>query len=343
MTQRVRRLLFRGGSIVLGGLLAYLALRNVNLSEVSATLQRARYAWIAPLIVIALSSHVVRAWRWQALLGALPEQASHVKLRSAFAAIMIGYMINYALPRVGEFVRSAHLATRERLNLSSVLGTVVIERVIDAITLALGIGISIFWLRDQWAIVNAEIIVPAREAIQQAPAEEVLLFLFGLAAVAFLVWIIGFRPKESPLRRLLSGKLRPLWTSLRDGMATAHRSTRRWALIGSTIIMWLLYGLMAYVPLLIFDMASTYDLTVVDGLIIMFIGAIGVALPTPGGVGSYHYITVVTLGVLYNVPVSLAATYAVFVHGAQLLLYLAVGLIVLILQRARLSQVKGGD
>ena len=94
--------------------------------------------------------------------------------------------------------------------------------------------------------------------------------------------------------------------------------------------MWLTYGLMAYIPILMFDLQSSVNLSYWDGLAIMFIGVLGILVPTPGGAGSFHYITVLTLTAVYGIAQSDAGAYAVFVHGAQLLLYLGIGALVLV-------------
>ena len=94
--------------------------------------------------------------------------------------------------------------------------------------------------------------------------------------------------------------------------------------------MWLTYGLMAYIPILMFDLQSSVSLSYWDGMAIMFIGVMGILVPTPGGAGSFHFITVLTLTAAYGIAQPEAAAYAVFVHGAQLLLYLATGALVLV-------------
>ena len=98
--------------------------------------------------------------------------------------------------------------------------------------------------------------------------------------------------------------------------------------------MWLMYGLMAYIPLLMFDLHTTAALSYWDGLAIMFIGVLGILVPTPGGLGSFHYITTLTLTSVYSITDSDAAAYAFFVHGAQLILYLAIGGIILLTSAA---------
>ena len=72
----------------------------------------------------------------------------------------------------------------------------------------------------------------------------------------------------------------------------------------------------------------------------MILGAVGVVIPSPGGAGSYHYITRVTLVYLFGVEASLAVTYAVFVHGAQLVFFIVAGFISMMLQGSSLGTLR---
>ena len=101
----------------------------------------------------------------------------------------------------------------------------------------------------------------------------------------------------APLRtRLLS-----LITAFVDGLKTIVRAPERLRLVWTTALMWLTYGLMAYIPILMFDLHSSVSLSYWDGLAIMFIGVLGMVVPTPGGAGTFHYITVLTLTAVYGI------------------------------------------
>lgn len=345
MTQRTRKLLAQVGSFLLAGVLLYFALRGVDFQAVGEALRTADYRWLLPIVVILLLSHVLRAWRWQMLLEALPaedDQAEprRVSVKTAFYSVMIGYMVNYAAPRLGEVARSANLARQERLSFTGVVGTVVVERIVDVVVLALGLGSVVWLLSDRLGVLNTVFLAPLRAQLGRIPA--LLLFLLGLAAlslVALLAWHIARSEELSALRRLWTHRVRPLAVSFRDGLATLIRTPRRAGLIVSTVLIWLCYALAAYLPFLMLNLAAPYGLSFVDGWCIMLLGAIGVAIPSPGGIGSFHFITIETLVNLYAVPHADAAAYAVFVHGAQMILYIAVGFVCILLQGASLRSV----
>ncbi len=335
LTQRKRHLAVWIGSLALAGILVYLALRRSNLAEIGAAFSQAKYWWCVPLAFITIGSHLVRAWRWQALLEALPPGTNRPRLTTAFGSVMIGFMVNYVLPRVGEFVRAGNLSRREKLPYSGVLGTIFTERVIDLVTFALGAVLSVLILTgEQRVSLHERMLQPAVEGLSPVSAVGMVSVVVLAAVLAW--WILA----KSPLRHLVATYVAPLWTSFLAGIATAHRSPRKAMLITTTVVIWLMYGLMAYIPLEMFSMAAPYSLTFVDAVVIMFVGVLGVIIPTPGGVGSFHYVTILTLTVFYGVPESLAATYAVFVHGAQLILYLALGLLILTIQDTKLAQLR---
>ncbi len=328
-------MVMRAGPLVIAAFLVYLTLRRTDLAEISNAFAGADYWWCIPLIAVTVGSHWVRAWRWQAFLEVLPEAKRPPRVAIAFGSVIIGFMVNFVLPRVGEFVRAAKVARSERLPYAGVLGTVVTERVIDLLTLAAGLAISVLLLTgEQRTSLNDSMLMPAYERLVSLPVPGLVA---GVLAGATLMWWITTR---RPVRRWASTHLASRWASFAKGLTSAHRSRRKVRLAVSTVIMWLMYTLMAYIPLEMFHIADVYNLRLVDGLVIMFVGVLGVVVPTPGGAGSFHYITVLMLTTFYGVPDSLAATYAVFVHGAQLVLYLALGLLMVAIQDTRIAQLR---
>jgi len=345
VTTRTRRILAQLGSFALAGVLLYLALRGVDLDAVANALREADYRWIVPLGVITLLSHLLRAWRWQVLLEALPPKTADapppsISLKVAFYSVMIGYMVNYAAPRMGEVARTANLAAQHRLSFSGVFGTVVVERILDALVLLIGLVSAFFLLIEQSAVLQDLFINPIREQLGRIPALALVGLLAGLILLILILQRSFLRREDSRLRQLWSRRVQPLWISFKDGLATVLRSPRRIALVGSTLGIWLCYLLMAYIPFQMFNFAGPYDLSLPDTWSIMMLGAVGVAIPSPGGIGSFHYITIQTLTVLFGVDHAGAASYAVFVHGGQMLLYIVVGFVCILLQGSSLGSLR---
>lgn len=330
---------------MLAGVLLYLALRGVDLAGMGDALRQADYRWLAPLLGVAVLSHVLRAWRWGLLVGGLPPEvrATAVRpasLRETFSAVMIGYMVNYVAPRLGEVARTANLSARTKLRFSALFGTVVLERVLDMVVLVLALGSVLVILLDRSAALHDLFVSPLTDRIGWLPA----LGLAGLAvAVAVLVLLLfrqAIRQQDSALGLLWNRRVAPMLTSFRDGLFALRHTRRTGTLVFSTLAMWVCYGLMAYLPLVILGLTGAYDLSLVDAWAIMILGALGVVVPSPGGVGSYHYITIQTMVHLFAVDQEAAATYAVLSHASQLVLYVVLGVACLLLQGSGLRTLR---
>lgn len=340
MSTRLRNILVQAGSFLLAGLLLYLALRGVDFARMGLILREANYWWLLPLSLVTLLSHVLRAWRWQILLAALPADgpdapSKRVSLRVAFCSLMIGYMVNYAVPRAGEVVRSASLARAADVSFSQVLGTVVVERILDVVTLAVALVSVFILLFDRLDAVRAHLIDPALSLLAGISPLYYLLALGLLVALgAWGLRLLRRREDGAP------GRLARTVASFKEGMLTLVHSPRRGALAGSTLAIWFCYLLMAHLPFVLFGMDHAYGLRLIDSWSVMNLGALGVALPFPGGTGSYHFITIDTLDFLFNVPRDPAASYAILAHAGQLVLYVAVGFVCLLLQGAGLEALR---
>ena len=110
----------------------YFTFKNIPLAALASYLKKINYFWIIPSLAIALLSYAIRVWRWQIIL--LP--VKRVGFMSALHPLTIGFMLNCVLPgRIGEIARPAIYSKRENVAFSKALGTVAIERVIDALCL----------------------------------------------------------------------------------------------------------------------------------------------------------------------------------------------------------------
>lgn len=305
-------------SFLLAALLIWLSLRGIDFAAFIDSLRSAHYGWIFPVVGVTLLSHWIRAYRWQTLITALPEDSkSRVSVPDLFASVMVGYMVNYAVPRAGEIARCTYLSTRKKLSFSALLGTVAIERIADLLVLGFGLFITLVLIREQLQPLLEQLSLP------QLPWVWIVVCFLMIAITIY----IGLRLKiTAPLR----SRLFALITQFVNGIKTVYRTPKRWQLIWTTVVMWLMYGFMAYIPLLMFNLHNTAALSYWDGLAIMFIGVLGILVPTPGGAGSYHFITILTLTSVYGGMQSDAAAYAIFVHGAQLILYLTIGGVILL-------------
>ena len=335
MSERSRRWAFQVLSIVIAGGLLYLALRGVDMNRVGQDLADGEYAWVVPLIIVTVLSHVIRAWRWTLLLNVLdgPERPT-IGVFNAFKSLMIGYMANYAAPRLGEVVRTSHMAAKGRLPFGSVFGTVIAERALDVVSLGLALLTLPILLGPDLTRIADELLASVDASGWGTTVAAGTTLLIVLVAVG-VWWIRRSGKQDRP-----ESKIRCLLASFRSGITSIVQTGKPVQLIGSTLLMWVCYGLMGFWPFYIFQMTGDYGLTFADGWSLMLLGSIGVLIPSPGGIGSYHYIAITALTTLWGVAHSTASSYAIFTHGGQLILYVFIGFAALISDGSSWSELK---
>ena len=133
-------------SLVLMGGFLWAAFRNVEGTRLEEALQTANPLWLLLSAIIIIASGLPRAWRWRILL--LPV-APNISIRSAFWAVMVAYAGNVVFPRAGEVARALALERDHPTGISAILATVIVERLLDILTLLIIFGIVLFFAREQ--------------------------------------------------------------------------------------------------------------------------------------------------------------------------------------------------
>jgi glycosyltransferase 2 family protein len=134
-----RRVLVGAVGVCLGGLFLYLALKEVNTSDVETTVRQVNRAWLTASVGIYLCSIALRCLRWGILLRA----AGSVKWRHATEALITGFAANYVLPgRIGELFRADYARRIFKMSRFTSLGTIVVERTCDGIVVVCALWIS---------------------------------------------------------------------------------------------------------------------------------------------------------------------------------------------------------
>ncbi|PIQ63785.1 MAG: TIGR00374 family protein [Bacteroidetes bacterium CG12_big_fil_rev_8_21_14_0_65_60_17] len=324
----LRTWLIRLGSFVLAGLLLWLALRGADWEAVWDALRSANYFWVPPVVIVTIGAHWLRAVRWCIMMDALPEARQPTRRSVAFASLLVGYMANYAGPRLGELIRAGNVARYERLSFSSLMGTVVAERVLDVLTLAAGLAtLPLIYGPELGAVVSR--LVGAFSGVETASWW--LVAAGGLVAALAGLWILFREPGDG------TSRLGAILDTFRDGLLAVTRTGRSEALVGLTVAIWLCYAFMAWVPFAMLGYTTLFGISPLEAWALMIIGSFGVVLPAPGGIGTYHVITVEALALLHAMPGSEAATYALLTHTGQMVIYVLAGFAALIWIGPRLA------
>jgi glycosyltransferase 2 family protein len=309
-------------SIVVALLFVHLAVRNVDLGELWQQMKMATYYWLPFFVVITLLSHLLRAERWRLLMVNGQKAGEGETPRSTlFAGVMLGYMLNNVIPRLGEISRPIYVAKKTGMSSSNLIGTIVIERLIDLLTMVLLIAfVAVYLIRDTGVLEQLF-------GTESWPAYSYFVIPAFFAAAFAGIWILykilkhldEEKPFENRMMNNVVGKAR----SFSEGMASV-KDVKNWpAFLLLTAGIWIGYILMTYLPFYMMDLQSAYGLNISDAVVLTMVSSIGVSIPTPAGIGSYHLLIQQSMHVLYNIPLVTALTYATIAHGVTVILVFA--------------------
>lgn len=312
--------------LVIGGTFLWLAFRNVKWSSLVVYLQQMHYGWLLPFLVVSVFSHYLRTERWKMLVD---KKDRSLRRPILFAGVMIGYVVNYAIPRAGEVSRCVYVGKKEDQSVSSVLGSVVLERMVDLVCLILlFVFVAVYLITDP----NLLRQLFGNETVEWFNHAFTLKNLgmkaFWLAIIVIVVWLLykglGWIGNHVSFAAQLEAKITGFAKLFWEGL-TSIRRIHNWPLfLFLTALMWGCYVLMSYIPFYMFNMVAAYHLTLVDALTLTAIASIGIAIPSPGGMGTYHWLVKQTLWVLFGVPQVTGLAYAFVVYFTTLIMFLTV-------------------
>lgn len=294
--------------LVVSLLLLYWALHDVSPSETWRHAREANLALLLLSVAIQTSAFLIRAGRWGVFLRpALPK----VLFRSRFASTCIGFMANNLLPaRVGEFARAYALSRSEPISASASFGSLVVERLFDALTLSLCLAVPL--------LLPGAVTAPG--LADDLVGKVVFSFLlFGAAAFALLLFIA--RPDLSVrLFRLTVGRLMPRRAAekiaeLLLSFATGLAAMRRPGLVASgfawSLAHWAWGALALYVGMLAFGITTP---RYVGAVFLQGVNALAVAIPSsPGFFGPFEASVRIALSP-FGVPSDHAISFAIAFH-----------------------------
>lgn len=294
----------------------YLAFREQDTEKLLSDLLRADYRWVVISGVACLLSHFFRALRWKMLITPLDHKP---KLQHTFAAVMVGYLANQALPRLGEVSKCATLSKAENIPADQLIGTVVTERICDSIMLVIVTLLSLIFQYDH----IAGFIFGIVNQIMVNPNKILYLSIFG-GSIVFLI-IAYLMLKEELVRFPM--KVYNFIKGMKNGILSIMKIKRIKLFIFYSMMIWVMYFLSTY--LCFFALDSTAHLGFGAALSILLFGSIGMTIPVQGGIGTYHYM--VAQGLLaYSISKSDGLAYATIIHSSQALIILVTGSISLI-------------
>ena len=276
--------------------------------------------WIFLVIAAFTFSNILRAWRWQMLLEPL---GYRVSFANSLLTILLGYFANLGFPRMGEVVRAGTLSRYERIPMERVMGTLVVDRLMDFLCLALVVGLAFLFEADTlWSFIHgSRATASSGDSFWGNPKVWGVLTIFVLAGV--LVLAFWKKLLQWPLFQKVANLLEGFW----DGLRSVFRLRHAGLFLVYSIGIWLMFYLQCVFNLKAFD--PTAQLGAGPALMVFVFGTLGFVIPSPGGMGTFHALAIASLA-LYGIDGSDAFSYAnIAFFTVQIFYNIAAGLLAL--------------
>ena len=299
-------------SLLMGIFIFWWAYRNMDTEKIFEILRnnvRYEYIWIG--VFIGILADLLRALRWKMQIDALGEQKPTTL--NTFFAVMIGYFVNFLIPRGGEVVRCGIINQYHKIAFTKVLGTMIAERAFDIIIMFLLTAAGILL---QITLFNK--IFP--DGMSFSFSE----MYYWIGSTLLLLCVLFFIFRSELKNTFAYKKIAAMFKDIGLGIKTSLQLKNRNLFFLYTIGIWGCYFLMTYIPIFAFGFENNLSVAAVFFVFVM--GNLGTAAPVPGGIGAWHYMTIASL-MLFGIGEVEAGAFAVIVHGSQMFAYMIGGIL----------------
>lgn len=300
---------------MLGILIFWMVYKDQDFKRIKSILTNdVNYFWIVVSLLLGLLSHISRTVRWNLLIEPLGRKP---RILNTFLAVMVGYLMNLALPRMGEISRCGVIARYEKISFTKLVGTVVLERLIDVLMLLFLLAIvalTQFGQVLEFLKNNPEV----NENLQKVVYSPVLIS--GVLLFLIILWISRHKIRESSLMKKAMGFV----GQFVEGFRSIGKMKKKGAFIFHSVFIWVLYYLMMYV--IFFAFGFTSHLGLLAGLTVFVLGSFGMVAPVQGGIGAWHFMVIEGLA-LYGVDKADGKVFALLAHGSSTIMLIVLGLI----------------
>ena len=301
--------------------LSYVTFKNTDFDTLLDRISTMSWEWVPLSMLFGYLAYVFRGLRWDLLikpLGFEPQKSTLIH------AIAFGYLFNVAIPRSGEIMRCTAVNKVKEIPISKLFGHVLLERLIDFILLGICILLALFFNYDDFISFSDDFVSPQPST-----------YIYILLGVLLIFAISKARHKILPNKIL--EKIDSFINGIKQGFLSIRNIKHKLLFSIYTVLIWVCYLLMTVVCFYCF--LETEHLTMGQGIFILVAGAFGMVMPTPAGIGSYHFFVVAAL-ITINIEEDVATAFALVVHTSQTIMIIAAGIVAMIVlayQRARVN------
>ncbi len=267
--------------VCLGLFFVWLSVKDIDYAQwvlIKDAVSRARHWIVVPVIGMLLLSHYSRALRWKILMEPLGYKPSNF---NTFAAVMIGYLVNTGVPRLGEVVKCTLLSRYEKIRADKLIGTIVMERAVDVVCLLIVFLLAIIF---QWQIIGDFVFNAfSRFFSDNTGNTSMSKLVIGLVSITLVFAVLYFILKRFGHVDAVA-KIKNVFKGISHGLTSIRFIKSKGLFVFHTVLIWVLYLLSTTAG--IYALQETSHLGVGGGLTTLVIGSIGMII-SPGGIGAY--------------------------------------------------------
>lgn len=298
--------------LAFGLIVLWFIISSLDFNQVIATLKKDVNYWIIALsLPFGLFGQVMRAFRWDLLIRPLEYRPKKLNL---IYSVLGNYGVNLAFPRLGEVWRCTMINRYEKVPFTKLIGTMIIDRLSDTITVAL-IIIAAFIMNvpyfESFFAQHPETYAKFYEIFSS------VWFYTGIAMTGIVVWFCFRRFKEHTVIKKINLFLFSIW----EGICTIGRMKDNWLFVFYTLLIWLGYFLYFYICFYAFPF--TENLGWNCGLIAFGMGSLAMGVPVQGGVGAWQFMIMAAL-MGFGITKDDAGAFAFCVWTIQSLIFTAI-------------------
>jgi len=331
MSKTLKNILQTAFGFIIGGVFLYFTLRNKPLDDIIISLKSADIFWMLLSAFFLALTFVLRALRWEVILNS---SKLYPKRTDIIIAVFRGYFVNSFTPKLGELVRCTSLKRSNSIEVSKLLGTVVSERIYDVLVLGLGLVFFAFYEFERLG----DFFIKAGESVTNLVVGKNILLYILIIGVVSLLLLYGYRKK---LKRF---KIFEHFINFIYGMYSTVIMTfrlkkfNRFAVL--TMLIWLALVAMNYCYLM--ALPETDSFSVYFAVVVLFVGGIGWAIPSPGGIGTTHFF-ILQLFIAFNLNENAGISFGILSNGLTFICTILFGVIVLIYNEVRMKKLKESE
>ncbi|MEO6718934.1 MAG: lysylphosphatidylglycerol synthase transmembrane domain-containing protein [Ferruginibacter sp.] len=291
-----------------------------NWEECKAALKTARYSLLVPVFFILVASHLSRSIRWRILMAPLGYKP---RLVNVFFAVMVGYLANLSIPRLGEVLKCTILGKYEKVPADKLVGTILVERAVDVVSLLMVFVIAI---ATQANIIGGYAKRTLTKYFFSGDTSimilKIVLLLAGIAVIYFILKFVFKRYSNI----LFIKKLNILFKGVGAGLSSIKNLENKTAFIFHSIFIWCCYAAGTYLGFYV--IAETSHLPIAAAFPVLAFVSIGMII-TPGGIGTYQ-LFIMEVMLLYGIDKGHGYANGILQWVAQFTIILVVGFVCLI-------------